>query len=98
MTGEPLDAKKAEEIGLINRCLPDDQLDQHVQNMMEKLVGLPPHAVNYTKASLNLVLKQLASTPFEASLAYEIYTMKMGDVGEATKAFIEKRKGRYTGN
>jgi enoyl-CoA hydratase len=98
MTGEPLDAKKAEEIGLINRCLPDDQLDQHVQNMVEKLSALPPHAVNYTKASLNLVLKQLASTPFEASLAYEVYTMRMDDVGEATKAFMEKRKGRYTGN
>ena len=98
MTGEPLDGKKAEEIGLVNRCLPDDQLDQHVQNMVEKLVNLPPHAVNYTKASLNLVLKQLASTAFEASLAYEVYTMKMDDVGEATKAFAEKRKGRYTGN
>ena len=98
MTGEPLDGKKAEEIGLVNRCLPDDQLDQHVQSMVEKLVSLPPHAVNYTKASLNLVLKQLASTAFEASLAYEVYTMKMDDVGEATKAFAEKRKGRYTGN
>jgi enoyl-CoA hydratase len=98
MTGEPLTGKKAEEIGLINRCLPDDQLDQHVQTMAEKLVSLPPHAVNYTKAALNMVLKQLTSTAFEASLAYEIYTMKMDDVGEATKAFMEKRKGRYTGN
>jgi enoyl-CoA hydratase len=66
--------------------------------MAEKLVALPPHAVNYTKASLNLVLKQLASTAFETSLAYEIYSMKMDDVGEATKAFVEKRKGHYTGN
>jgi enoyl-CoA hydratase len=98
MTGEPLTGKRAEEIGLINRCLPDGELDQHVQTMAEKLASLPPHAVNYTKASLNLVLKQLAATAFETSLAYEIYTMKMDDVAEATKAFVEKRTGRYTGN
>lgn len=98
MTGEPLSGKLAEEIGLINRCLPDDQLDSHVDSIIAKLISLPPHAVNYTKASLNLALKQMTSAAFETSLAYEIYTMGMGDVEEAAKAFMEKRKGNFTGN
>jgi enoyl-CoA hydratase len=98
MTGDPIGGKKAEELGLINRCLPDDELDQHVQAMAEKLASLPPHAVNYTKVSLNLALRQMTAMAFETSVAYEIYTMKMDDVEEATRAFVEKRKGRYTGN
>jgi enoyl-CoA hydratase len=98
MTGDPVPAKVAAEIGLINRCMPDEELDGFVQNMVEKLIALPPHAVNYTKASINQVLKQVALPAFETSLAYEIYSMRMDDVAEATAAFVEKRKGKFTGN
>lgn len=98
MTGDPIPAKVASEIGLINACMPEAELDDYVQAMVEKLVSLPPHAVNYTKASLNQVLKQVSLPAFETSLAYEIYSMEMDDVAEATKAFVEKRKGNFTGN
>lgn len=98
MTGEPIPAEKAEELGLINRCVPDDQLDGVVQEMAEKLMALPPHAVNYTKASLNSTMKQMAGASFEGALGYEIYTQQMNDFKEATTAFIEKRPPRYTGS
>jgi enoyl-CoA hydratase len=97
MTGEPLSAEVAEQIGLINRALPDEQLDAHVLTLAEKLKALPPHAVNYTKHALNQVLKQVGQPAFETSLGYEIYSMGMHDVAEATHAMVEKRKGKYTG-
>jgi enoyl-CoA hydratase len=97
MTGRPVPAKVAEEIGLINRCLPDGELDAYVQALAEELRDLPPHAVNYTKMSLNIALKQMTASAFEASLAYEIYTMGMQDFKEATNAFVQKRKGVYKG-
>jgi enoyl-CoA hydratase len=98
MTGEPVAAEKAAEIGLINACVPDDQLDAHVQNVAEKLRDLPPHAVNYTKAALNVALKQMTGAAFEMSLGYEIYSMGMNDFREATTAFVQKRKGVFKGN
>ena len=98
MTGEPVSAEKAAEIGLINGCLPDDQLDAHVQMMAERLRDLPPHAVNYTKAALNVAMRQMTGAAFEMSLGYEIYSMGMNDFREATTAFVEKRKGRFKGN
>jgi enoyl-CoA hydratase len=97
MTGDPVPANVAAEIGLVNRCLPDDELDGYVQSLAEKLRDLPPHAVNYTKMTLNFALKQMTASAFEASLAYEIYTMGMGDFKEATNAFLEKRKGVFQG-
>lgn len=97
MTGEPMTADVAERIGLINRALPDDQLDAHVLAMAAKLKALPPHAVAYTKLALNQVLKQVGQSAFETSLAYEIYTMGMKDVVEATGAMMEKRKGNFNG-
>lgn len=97
MTGEPMTADVAERIGLINRALPDDKLDAHVLAFVEKLKALPPHAVNYTKHALNQVLRQVGQAAFETSLGYEVYSMGMNDVAEATRAMVEKRKGNYTG-
>jgi enoyl-CoA hydratase len=98
MTGEPLLAEQAEQIGLINQCLPDDELDGHVDAMAQRLLELPPHAVNYTKMALNAALKQMTGGAFETSIAYEVYTMGMNDFKEATEAFIERRPGRFEGN
>jgi enoyl-CoA hydratase len=97
MTGEPVVAEKAAEIGLINGCIPDDELDAYVQAMAERLRDLPPHAVNYTKAALNVAMRQMTGAAFEMSLGYEIYSMKMNDFREATQAMMEKRKGDFRG-
>ncbi len=97
LTGEPMTAAVAEQIGLINRALPDDQLDAHVLGMATKLKALPPHAVAYTKLALNQVLKQVGQSAFEMALGYEIYTMGMNDVAEATQAMLQKRKGNFSG-
>jgi len=97
MTGTPVSAAVAASIGLINRSLPDEELDSHVQAVAEQLRDLPPHAVNYTKMSLNLAVKQMTGAAFEASLAYELYTMRMDDSTEAAQAFLQKRPGIFKG-
>jgi len=98
MTGEPVLAEKAADIGLINGCIADDELDAHVQALAEKLRDLPPHAVNYTKAALNVAMRQMTGAAFEMSLGYEIYTMKTNDFREATQAMVQKRKGEFRGD
>jgi enoyl-CoA hydratase len=97
MTGEPIPGPVAEQINLVNRSLPDDQLDSYVDAMARKLRDLPPHAVNYTKSSLNIALRQMTQSAFEASVGYQMYSMTMGDFREATSAFVERRKGIFTG-
>jgi enoyl-CoA hydratase len=97
MTGDPVPARVAEQIGLINYCVPDSELDDRVLAFARKLMALPPHAVNYTKMSLNAALRNMTGSAFETSVAYEIYSMGMADFAEATKAFVEKRNGRFFG-
>lgn len=95
LTGDPVSAPDAERLGLINRALPPQDLDDHVAAMASKLAALPPHAVAYTKASLNAGIKQAGLAAFETSLAYEIYSMRTEDAGEAVAAFLEKRPARF---
>ena len=97
MTGEPIPGPLAAEMGLVNRCVPDDRLDAEVEAMAQKLRVLPPIAVNRTKMALNLAMRQMTGPAFETSHAWELLSITSEDFGEATRAFVEKRKGVYIG-
>jgi len=56
---------------------------------------LPPMAVQGTKRSLNLITKSRAAEVFEASIGYEVDSIKSEDFAEAISAFLEKRKPVY---
>ncbi len=97
MTGEPIPGPIAADIGLVNRCVPAERLDAEVEAMALRLRALPPIAVNRTKMALNLAMRQMTGPAFETSHAWELLSMTSDDFGEATRAFVEKRKGVYAG-
>lgn len=97
-TGEPMEARRAAELGLINYCLPDDQLDAAVQAMALKLAEGAPLAISYAKLSVNSMLKQLMTGGFETSLAYDQLTLYTQDHKEGANAFMQKRKPKFTGD
>ena len=97
LTGDRLDAKEAERIGLINHALPRDQLDAKVNAIAEKLARGSTKAIKWTKTCMNIPLRQLAHAIMDASLAYEAITNMGADHQEAVKAFREKRDPRFTG-
>lgn len=45
LTGDLISAKKAQEIGLINRAVPADELDRHIQGLTEKIVLKSPDGI-----------------------------------------------------
>lgn len=97
-TGDPLMAPEAADIGLINHAVPADQLDEKVQAYAEKVASMPARAVQWTKASVNIGLRQLAHSIMDASMAYEVLSNFSDDHREALKAMQEKRKPKFTGN
>jgi enoyl-CoA hydratase len=97
LTGDMLDAKEAERIGLINYVVPRDQLDAKVNSFADKFARGATKAIKWTKTSINMPLRQLAHSMMDASLAYEALTNMGDDHQEAVTAFQEKRKPRFTG-
>jgi enoyl-CoA hydratase len=98
MTGDPIEAPRAAQMGLINYCLPDAELDATVDAMARKLADGAPLAISYGKLSVNAMLKQLIAGAFETSMAYDQLTLYTQDHKEGANAFMEKRKPRFTGS
>jgi len=59
MLGEVIEAEDALRMGLVNRVVPNDQLDDAAQAMASKLVSLPPAVVRLNKRLVNLVYEQM---------------------------------------
>jgi enoyl-CoA hydratase len=96
-TGEALLAPEAARIGLINHAVPAEELDQTVAAFAAKLAAMAPRAVQWTKASVNIGLKQLAHSIMDASMAYELVSMSTQDHKEAMDAVQNKRKPKFSG-
>lgn len=97
-TGEKINGKKAAEIGLIHASLPADKLDAAVDAYADKLASMPTQSLRWSKAAINIPLKQLAHSLMDAGMAYEgLASLTTQDHGEAIRAFSEQRKPQFTG-
>ncbi|MEE8422808.1 MAG: enoyl-CoA hydratase/isomerase family protein [Dehalococcoidia bacterium] len=67
MLGEMLDAHEAQRLGLVNRVVPSDRLDEEAEAMARKLAALPQSTVRMNKALVNRAY-ELAG--FREALAY----------------------------
>lgn len=95
LTGELLTATKAAEIGLVNHCLPLDQLDAAVEAFCARLLGGAQQAIRYTKMLTNLELKRIATLVLDQGLAWEGETVRSADHREAIAALRERRPPQF---
>ena len=96
MTGDSLDAERAERIGLINRVVPTDQLLPAATKLASRLASGPTRAIFGTKASVNKILRDTANPVLDTSLALEKECFTTADPKEAINTFLEKRPARFS--
>jgi len=93
LTGDIIDAREAERLGIVNRVVPAESFEEEVSEFVGKLTALSGIVLRLTKRA---TLQGLAST-FEEALAQseELYLnrlMKTEDATQGLQAFMEKRK------
>ena len=59
LLGEMFTAEDALRMGLVNRVVPEDELDEAANEMARKLAALPPAVVRLNKRLVNLVYEQM---------------------------------------
>jgi enoyl-CoA hydratase/carnithine racemase len=94
---ERIDARRAEALGLINRVVPDADLQAEAFTMARTLANGPSDAFAAIKDNLDRAL----STDFLTSLDHEAENMVAAAASaqhkEAVRAFIEKRPANFAG-
>jgi enoyl-CoA hydratase len=96
LTGDPVKAQEALEIGLVNFVVPREELDAAVDAYADRLAAGATRAIRWTKVSVNIGLKQLAHSIMDACIAYEISTNVGADHQEAIHAFKAKREPSFS--
>jgi enoyl-CoA hydratase/carnithine racemase len=95
VTGEPIDAATALQRGLINRCVPAEQLDREIDRLTAAILAKPQTAIAAGKALFYRQLELGIAPAYE--LAGQVMACNMIDdaAQEGVAAFIEKRKPRW---
>src|SRR6185503_9495337 len=68
LTGDAITGEEAAQIGLVNFAYPAEELDAAVDAFAQKLAAGARRAVQWTKATINVGLKQLAASMMDAGI------------------------------
>jgi len=97
LLAEIVSAGDALEMGLVNRVLPDGEVDAFVEDWARKLAAGPPIALAQTKRLLNNALNVTLEEALDDEAAAQTINFATSDTAEAMRAFIEKREPKFIG-
>ena len=97
MTGASVDARRAAEIGMINRVVPSADLMSEATSLAHKLAAGPTAAIARVKRMLNATFSNDLETQLTLEADCQIESGASPDFKEGVAAFFEKRPPRFSG-
>jgi enoyl-CoA hydratase/carnithine racemase len=97
LTGRPIPARRALELGLVNRVVPAESLDAAVAEYVEAILATSPLVVRMGKAAFYEQLALGEEEAYERAVDVMTDNAVCGDAQEGMRAFLEKRRPRWTG-
>jgi enoyl-CoA hydratase/carnithine racemase len=92
-----IDAEEADRIGLVNRVVPDGELDKFVDEWATRLAAGPPIALAQSKRLLNNAVGITLEQALDEEGAAQTVNFATKDTAEAVSAFLEKRDPTFQG-
>ncbi|MFK7776431.1 MAG: enoyl-CoA hydratase-related protein, partial [Saprospiraceae bacterium] len=95
--GEKVPAREAVEMGMIYKYVADEDFENEVQKLAEKLAKMPTKGLAYTKLALNKSLTNDLETQLAVEEHLQSDASHTADYKEGVAAFLEKRKPVFKG-
>ena len=97
LTGAPVNAERARELGIVNRVVAADQLMDETMKLASQLANAAPLALRAMLDCVNIG----GECGIEEGLEYESaqfgLVFSTDDMREGTSAFLDKRKAEFKG-
>ena len=97
LTGEPITAREAWEIGLVTQVVQRNELERTVRALGEKLAGLSPTALGLAKEAAYTIQDMEFGKPLKYLKELITLVGLSDDAREGIAAFFEKRPPRWSG-
>jgi enoyl-CoA hydratase/carnithine racemase len=94
--GEPFDAERAREVGIVNEVVPAHQLQQRVAERVAAVAELPPGAVRATKALVRHEVRDRVAETMTREGEVFGKLLSSPEAVEAMTAFLEKRSPDFS--
>jgi enoyl-CoA hydratase len=91
VTGEPIGARRAAELGLVGRVVPDGQALAEARKIAERIAANGPLAVRAILATIRETANLPESEAFGIEMKHGMKAMASEDAAEGPRAFLEKR-------
>ena len=96
LIGEMQAASRAEEIGLINKAVPEDELDAEVKNFAEKIAKKSTYAIAIGKEAFYEQVENKLSDAYDYASDVMVRNMLAEEAEEGIDAFFSKRVPKWS--
>jgi len=97
MLGDAVDAEEAYRIGLVDRVVPEESLEEETATLAGRLAAMPTRALGSIKQALYASFQGDLDTALEREAVGQTLCGRTADHQEGVAAFFEKREPNFTG-
>jgi enoyl-CoA hydratase len=97
LSGEPIDAREAHRIGLVNRVVPLTELLPSAESMARTILARGPLALRYALQAVHEGTQMTLDEGLSLEAALFGLSCATEDMHEGTRAFVEKRRPAFRG-
>lgn len=95
--GDAISAKDAGRMGLVNKVVPDDELEKEAMELATRLAKMPTKAIGRAKKVLNQAFDMTLAEVLAEEIKAQTFLSQTEDHHEGIQAFLEKRQPRFQG-